>query len=146
MPSSLGALFVLAFYFLPGIVASMRGHMSAGAIFVLNLLLGWTALGWIIALVLVVHRQHKGELPGNVRSAADQYGPICSVRPLSALHLGDPENDVAVALRCPTNGREHPDGVHPPARQAGRPAGSAAALVRRRSRAGFRRWPGGPLR
>ncbi len=45
------ALFLLAIYFLPAIVASTRGHMSSGAIFVLNLLLGWTALGWIIALV-----------------------------------------------------------------------------------------------
>ena len=41
----------LLFYFLPTICALMRGHMSTGAIFVLNLLLGWTLLGWIIALV-----------------------------------------------------------------------------------------------
>jgi hypothetical protein len=44
-------LVVLGLYFLPAIVAFWRGHMSAAAICVLNLLLGWTALGWIIALV-----------------------------------------------------------------------------------------------
>ena len=38
-------------YFAPAIVALSRSHMSAGAIVVLNLLLGWTALGWIIAIV-----------------------------------------------------------------------------------------------
>ncbi|MGH6803055.1 MAG: superinfection immunity protein [Methyloceanibacter sp.] len=41
----------LALYFLPAIVAGLRGHHNSGAIFALNLLLGWTALGWIIALV-----------------------------------------------------------------------------------------------
>lgn len=43
--------FFLAIYFLPTIVASNRSHASTGAIFVLNLLLGWTLLGWVAALV-----------------------------------------------------------------------------------------------
>lgn len=38
-------------YFLPSVVAWQRRHHQRGAIFVLNLLLGWTALGWIVALV-----------------------------------------------------------------------------------------------
>lgn len=38
-------------YFLPAFVASARGHQNASAIFVLNLFLGWTFLGWIGALV-----------------------------------------------------------------------------------------------
>src|SRR4051812_48942770 len=42
---------VAAIYFLPAIVAGARDHRSASAIFVLNLLLGWTVLGWIISLV-----------------------------------------------------------------------------------------------
>jgi hypothetical protein len=41
----------LFFYFLPFVVALMRGHKNATAIFVLNLLLGWTLIGWVIALV-----------------------------------------------------------------------------------------------
>lgn len=47
------ALFVfgLAVYFLPGLIAYNRKHKNEGAIVVLNLLLGWTLLGWIIALV-----------------------------------------------------------------------------------------------
>jgi hypothetical protein len=40
-----------AVYFLPTIVAGTRGHKSDGAIFALNLLAGWTALGWLAALV-----------------------------------------------------------------------------------------------
>lgn len=46
-----GFVALLAGYFLPGIVAHWRRHPSAGAILALDLLLGWTGLGWIIALV-----------------------------------------------------------------------------------------------
>lgn len=44
-------LVVLAGYFLPTIIAAARHHHNAGAIFVLNLFLGWTFLGWVLALV-----------------------------------------------------------------------------------------------
>jgi hypothetical protein len=47
-------IFILIFfvlYFIPGLVAENRRHSSRGAIIALNLLLGWTVLGWIIALV-----------------------------------------------------------------------------------------------
>lgn len=38
-------------YFLPTIVAFIRGHHSRFGIFLLNFLLGWSGLGWIIALI-----------------------------------------------------------------------------------------------
>jgi hypothetical protein len=38
-------------YFLPAIIAGSRHHSNASAITVLNLLLGWTILGWIAAMV-----------------------------------------------------------------------------------------------
>ena len=41
----------IALYFLPGFVAAMRGHHNVAAIVVLNLFLGWTLLGWVVALV-----------------------------------------------------------------------------------------------
>jgi hypothetical protein len=44
-------LVVLLIYFLPTVIALARGHLSALAIFFLNLFLGWTMLGWLIALV-----------------------------------------------------------------------------------------------
>lgn len=38
-------------YFLPTIVARQRGHLNTTSITVLNVLLGWTLLGWVAALV-----------------------------------------------------------------------------------------------
>ena len=45
------ALIGAAIYFIPTINAYSRKHRSAAGIFLLNLFLGWTLLGWIIALV-----------------------------------------------------------------------------------------------
>jgi len=44
----LGAVLV---YFLPWLIAWGRGKSNTVAIFVLNLLLGWTLVGWVVALV-----------------------------------------------------------------------------------------------
>jgi hypothetical protein len=45
-------LVLLALYFTPSLIALCRGcKASGGGIIMLNLLLGWTVLGWIIALV-----------------------------------------------------------------------------------------------
>jgi hypothetical protein len=38
-------------YFLPALHALWKKRRNSGAIFALNLLLGWTAIGWIVALV-----------------------------------------------------------------------------------------------
>ena len=44
-------LVLIVFYFIPSIVAGARNHRNGAAIYVLNLLLGWTLIGWVIALV-----------------------------------------------------------------------------------------------
>lgn len=45
-------------YFLPAIVAYSRKKRNAGAILALNILLGWTLLGWIVALVWGMTHDH----------------------------------------------------------------------------------------
>lgn len=39
------------FYFPPTIVAWIRQHPNRVSIFLLNLLLGWTVIGWFVALI-----------------------------------------------------------------------------------------------
>ena len=46
-----GLAIACAVYFAPWYVAATRRHPSFVAIATLNLLLGWTVLGWIIALI-----------------------------------------------------------------------------------------------
>jgi hypothetical protein len=44
-------LFVMGFfYFLPSIVAGSRHHHNGEAVFVINFFLGWTLIGWAVAL------------------------------------------------------------------------------------------------
>ena len=47
---------IFAVYFLPSIIAGAREHKNKFAIFLLNLLLGWTVIGWVGALVWSVAR------------------------------------------------------------------------------------------
>lgn len=44
-------ILLLLLYFLPSLIAGIRSHNNLNSILVLNLLLGWTVLGWIVALV-----------------------------------------------------------------------------------------------
>ena len=44
-------LILFPIYFLPCIVATVRKHRQQLAIFMVNLLLGWTFLGWVVAMV-----------------------------------------------------------------------------------------------
>lgn len=55
--------FGFVLYFLPAIIAFARSKRDAGAILVLNFLLGWTAIGWVIALVWAL----KHDVPVVVR-------------------------------------------------------------------------------
>jgi hypothetical protein len=43
--------FTTVMYFLPSIIALARSKRDLLAIFLLNLFLGWSVIGWIVALV-----------------------------------------------------------------------------------------------
>lgn len=42
---------IIPLYFLPAFLAAHRDHHQANPIFLLNLFLGWTGIGWIAALI-----------------------------------------------------------------------------------------------
>jgi hypothetical protein len=44
-------LVLLVLYFLPSLIAFLRGHLSAIAILITNLVFGWTGIGWLVALI-----------------------------------------------------------------------------------------------
>lgn len=69
----------IAAYFFPTIVAASRHHANASAIVVLNLLLGWTVLGWIGALVWAASGQDRSAMVtcGACRSRISSLATIC---------------------------------------------------------------------
>jgi len=52
--SSMGFWVIAGLYLLPSIVAIGRNHHNGGAISLLNILLGWTLIGWVVAMVWAV--------------------------------------------------------------------------------------------
>lgn len=48
---------IVGIYFLPTIIAGTRHHRNGTGIFLLNLLLGWTVLGWVGALIWAVYQE-----------------------------------------------------------------------------------------
>ena len=65
-------------YFLPTIVALSRGHLSALAIFFLNLFFGWSLIGWLVAFIWSC----TGNTAANYyRLKADMVGPSERIPP-----------------------------------------------------------------
>jgi len=57
------SLFIsLGLYFLPTIVALSRRGPNSGSVTLINLLLGWTVIGWLVALAMAVKPKHP-QLP-----------------------------------------------------------------------------------
>lgn len=50
----LAVLFVLFFYFVPSFIAWRRDHHQAPAIIFINVFLGWTGIGWIVASAMAL--------------------------------------------------------------------------------------------
>ena len=47
-------------YIVPAVTACRRSHRNAEAICALNILLGWTILGWAVALIWALCNDTKG--------------------------------------------------------------------------------------
>jgi hypothetical protein len=80
---------LLCLYFAPALAAARRGHHNTRAIFVLNLLLGWTLLGWVAALVWSV----AVPAPHHIAPVVPRAFPILEVAPPEPLPLDLPYPD-----------------------------------------------------
>lgn len=79
---------VIALYFLPLIVAWLRGHHNKASIFLLNLFLGWTVIGWIVALIWSASaiKQKSSTLSGELpTSGAGKDGAYLELEKLAEL-------------------------------------------------------------
>jgi len=57
-----GMLLVGLVYLMPTLVAVKRDHINMASILALNVLLGWTFLGWVAALVWSFSAQPNNQL------------------------------------------------------------------------------------
>lgn len=67
--------FIICMYFLPSIVAKIRKHHKKNAIYVVNTVAGFTAIGWVAALIWAfVDKQPTA------RSTADEISKLAQLR------------------------------------------------------------------
>lgn len=65
-------VFWFAVYMVPTIVAVIRKVPNMGSVVVINLLLGWTLVGWVVALAMAVRSGN-----GTVVNVINGSVPIC---------------------------------------------------------------------
>ena len=88
-------------YFLPTICARFRNHRSGTAIFLLNLLLGWIVLPWVIALVWAFTENVDPITPKRVPRGCKlcpECGRIITQHTMTCYHCGENLN---AKKQCP---------------------------------------------
>ena len=55
------AVLIAIAYFLPGVVASLRGSSNHMAVWVITLFLGWTYVGWVVALAMALSGKARSQ-------------------------------------------------------------------------------------
>jgi hypothetical protein len=63
-------IFGVGLYFLPAIIAAVRHTHNSTGILLLNLFLGWTMVGWFVALLMAIFSMpHNGPNCGPYRDS-----------------------------------------------------------------------------
>ena len=76
---------MIAIYFLPSIIAAARDHHNGAGISILNLFLGWTLVGWVVALVWSVSAKAPQSAGEETKS------DINARKPETQKHIAQPE-------------------------------------------------------
>src|SRR4051812_36607559 len=64
---------VITLYLLPSLVAAVRGAPDLGSIVAVNVLLGWSLIGWVLALALALRDRPDRAVVGASVSPAGWY-------------------------------------------------------------------------
>ncbi len=73
-------LFII-FYFLPSIIAFYKGKSNTLAIVLLNLFLGWSFIGWLVALIWAVSKDKEIQQVIVHNNVYSEYKTINPVKP-----------------------------------------------------------------
>ena len=55
------AIVIIAAFFFPTLFAILRGHKRTIGVFILNIVVGWTGLGWILLLAYALLSEAKAQ-------------------------------------------------------------------------------------
>lgn len=82
----IAAVGLVFLYFLPTTISSRRKHPNASPIFLLNFCLGWTLIGWFVALMWAISAINPALVPGDApRPQHSRFCPSCgAVAPTGA--------------------------------------------------------------
>jgi T4 superinfection immunity protein len=76
-------IILIGCYFFPIFIAAFRSHPNSGAVFIVNLFLGWTFLGWVISLAMACSSIRREVRQIEVRLIAQQPIPLALAKPVS---------------------------------------------------------------
>ena len=89
LPLGFTILLLIVFYFVPAVIAKQRDANNFGVIFGINLLFGWTVLGWIAALIWAIIEPTKMKVtikPHGRRRSPPPPEPLTRKSPDGSLH------------------------------------------------------------
>lgn len=76
---------IVGAYFIPTFVANSRHNINTGAVLVINLFLGWTLLGWIVALAMAAGGATKEQAAHTVTPIVQGTPPPRASAPILSL-------------------------------------------------------------
>lgn len=68
-------LAALLLYMLPTVVATGRQHHQTGSVFAVNLLLGWSIIGWAVAMAMAMSAHRQSPVVVQVAEQGSSPGP-----------------------------------------------------------------------
>lgn len=113
----------IALYFIPSIVGSSRKVVNIGSIFAINLFLGWSLVGWVVALAMALRTnpphaypqywQGAGPVPAGAVPPPAGF-PAAGARPMTvglacghvAEIVADPARAIGSAGVCQADGHQ----------------------------------------
>ena len=94
-------IFLIVPYFLPSIIAFSKKHYNSVGVFLLNLFLGWTLIGWIAALIWSFSTAHGNQVINITTSATQEksFDPN-SIHPNYPKHISSESPDRYFCSKC----------------------------------------------
>lgn len=78
-------IIILVLYFVPAVTAYENKKKNRKSILVINLFLGWTFIGWIVALAMAVGKDTEKQTFEASKSAADELAELFKLKEQGAI-------------------------------------------------------------